>query len=185
MKELKDYSGPFVRDIQYEDLSKQALVGLLRAYCKEVLAIDAFWTEQVRKRLGDEVVNECLLQNWCRIGRHEMRWTMEALNIRGNDVEAYVKANQMVPSFAQGVFDYDWDLKNRNHAILTVRHCPALSSLEERNPDAIHFFCHILEHEAMKAYSAAVNPGIEVNCIKVAPREDPNDIACQWEFRIE
>ena len=39
MKELKDYSGPFKRDLKYEDFSKEALVKLLQVYCKELLTI--------------------------------------------------------------------------------------------------------------------------------------------------
>ena len=59
------------------------------------MTIDAYWQEQMRKKVSDEASRQCLLENWCRIGKHEMRWTMEALNIRGNDVEAYVKANRL------------------------------------------------------------------------------------------
>ncbi len=185
MEALKDYSGPFVSDIKYENFSKEVLARLLRAYCQELLAIDAYWNQQVRTRFGDELANECLLDNWCRIGKHEMKWTMEALNIQGNDVEAYVKANQFVPSFAQGIFDFDWDLKNKNHAVLTVRHCPALASLEKKAPGRVQWTCQVLEHEAMKAYVAVVNPEIQVKGLKVPPRESYGEIACQWEFKIE
>lgn len=185
MEELKDYSGPFIRNIKYEQFSKEALVRLLQAYCKELLTIDAYWQEQMRKKVSDDASRECLLENWCRIGRHEMKWTMDALNIQGSDVEAYVKANQVLPSFAQGVYDYDWDLKNKNHAVLTVRHCPALASLEKRDPERIKWMCRVLEHEAMKAYMAAVNPKMVVKPLKQAPRKSPDEIACQWEFTME
>ncbi len=185
MDELKDYSGEFIPNIRYEDFSREALAKLLKVYCKELLTIDAYWQEQVRKRLGEEVMSECLLQNWCRIGKHEMGWTMEALNITGDDVAAYVKANQMLPSFAQDVFDFEWDLKNDNHATLTVQYCPGLASLERNNPERIQWNCHVLEFEAMKAYMVAVNPAMQVRPLKLAPRQNPDEIACQWEFTIE
>jgi len=185
MEELKDYSGPFKRDLKYEDFSKEALAKLLNVYCKELLLMDTYWQEQMRNRISDEVAFECLLQNWCRIGKHEMKWTMEALNIQGNDVEAFVKANQMVPSFAQGIYEYDWELKNKNHAVLTVNFCPALASLERNSPERIERNCHVLEHEAMKAYMAPVNPKMQVLPLKQPPRLSPDEVACQWEFILE
>ena len=100
MTEMQDYSGPFKRDIRYEDFSRETLARLLQAYCRELLTLDFFWQEQVKKHSGEEVARQCLIDNWCRIGKNELQWTMEALNIRGNDLEAYVKANQFVPSFA-------------------------------------------------------------------------------------
>ncbi len=185
MQELRDYSGKFVPNVRYEDFSKDVLAKLLKAYCRELLVLDVYWQEQVRNRLGDEVAFECLLANWTRIGKYEMKWAMEAANIRGNDVEAYAKTCQLIGSFAQDLYRYEFDLKNRNHAILTVFECPALAALERDNPERIAQTCQVLEFEGMKAYAAAVNPAIQVKPLKVAPRPGPDEVACQWEFRIE
>jgi len=37
---------------------------------------------------------------------------MEAANIKGDDVETFVKAIQLMGSFAQGYYKYEFDLKN-------------------------------------------------------------------------
>ena len=127
MKELKDYSGPFIRNIRFEDLSKEVLGKLLHVYSKEFLVMDAYWQKQVSKRVSEDVSRECIIQNWSRIGKYEMEWTMEALNVKENDIEAYAKVNQFLPYFVQGIFDYDWEVKNKNLAILTVRQCPVVA----------------------------------------------------------
>lgn len=180
---MQDYSGPFKRDIRYEDFSRETLSRLLQAYCREILTLDSYWQEQMRQRVGEDAARECLIQNWCRIGRHEMKWTMQALNIQGNDLEAYVKANQFVPSFAQGIYDYDWELRDKDHAILTVRHCPAFASLRARDPEKLEWTCQVLEDAAIKAYTEVIDPGIKVKPLKVGLRGTPEDIACRWEFR--
>ena len=185
MAELKDYSGPFKRDIKFEDLSKESLAKLLRAYCKELLTMDTYWSLQMRRHAGEDVSRQCMLENWCRIGRHELKWTMEALNIQGNDLEAYVKANQFLPSFAQGVFDYDWDLKDKDHAVLTVRQCTAFTAFRDREPDKLEWICTVFEQAGMDAYTAALNPAIKSRPLKVGYHGDPDEIACQWEFYIE
>ena len=110
MQELKDYSGPFIRDIKFEDLSKEVLGKLLYVYSKEFLVMDAYWQKQVSKRVSEDASRECIIQNWSRIGKYEMEWTMEALNVKENDIEAYAKVNQFLPSFVQGIFDYDWEV---------------------------------------------------------------------------
>ena len=185
MKELKDYSGPFIRDIKFEDLSKEALARLLQAYCRELLVMDAYWQQQMSQRAGDDASRECIIQNWSRMGRHELKWTMEALNIEGNDIEAYVKANQFLPSFAQGVFDYDWELKDSNHAILTVRHCTAFDALKDRDPERLDWTCNVMETAVFEAYTAALNPNIKARPLKVGYRGEPDEIACQWEVWSE
>ena len=51
MAELKDYSGPYVPNLKYEDFSKEVLVKLLKAYSRECNVLPAYWAEEVRKRL--------------------------------------------------------------------------------------------------------------------------------------
>jgi len=185
MKELKDYSGPFLKDIKFEDLSKETLARLLRVYCKEMLTLDAYWQQQIRKRAGEQAERECMLENWCRIGKYEMKWTAEALNIKDNNVEAYVKINQFLPSFAQGVFDYDWNLVDKKNAILTVRHCPAFAALKTREPEKLDWTCRVFEDAGMKAYTEALNPNIKWRPLKGGYTGEPDELACTWEFYIE
>ena len=110
---------------------------------------------------------------------------MEALNITGNDVAAYAKTIQFLPSFAQGVYKYEWDLKNNDLGVLTVYDCPALTRLEQQNPEKIPDVCQWLELEAMKKYAKVVNPAIQIRALKTPPRQSPDEIACQWEFSVE
>ena len=186
MKELKDYSGPYVPNLKYEDFSKEVLVKLLKAYSRECNVLPAYWAEEVRKRLGREAEKECLLATWTRIGKYETGWAMEAANIKGNDVETYVKATQLMGSFAQGYYKYDFDLKNKNHAVLTVHYCPAFNAMEKAGDmDWLTWVCTALEEEGMKEYVKPVNPAIQVTCLRAGPRQSPDEPHCRWEFRLD
>ena len=125
MEELKDYSGPFRQNVKYEDFSKDVLVKLLKGYSDGMNVLNMLWMMEVRKRLGDDATKEILLDVWRAMGPVEMGCPMKAANIEGNDVETYCKINQLVPSFAHDVYKYEFDVKNKNHAILTVWECPA------------------------------------------------------------
>ncbi len=185
MEELKDYSGPYIPNLKYEDFSKDVLVKLLRAYSRECNVLPAYWAEEVRKRLGPDVMKECLLSTWTRIGKYETGWAMEAANIKGNDVETYVKATQLMGSFAQGYYKYDFDLKNKNHAVLTVHYCPGFNSMERQGDlEYLDWVCKVCEYEAMKAYVKPVNPEIEVKCLRAGRRQSQDEVHCRWEFRL-
>lgn len=186
MAEMQDYSGPYAPDLKYEDFSKEVLVRLLRAYSREVNLLAAYWGEEVRNRLGREVEKECLMSTWKRMGKHETGWAMEAANIKGNDVETYVKATQLMGLFAQGLFKYDFDLKDKKHAILTVNHCPAFDALEKQGDlDYLDWVCIVLEEEAMKAYVKPVNPDIQVKCLRAGRRRSKDEVHCRWEFKLK
>lgn len=185
MAELKDYSGPFVPNLKYEDFSKEMLVKLLIAYSREINVLPTYWAEEVRKRLGVEAQKECLLSTWTRIGKYETGWAMEAANIKGNDVEAYVKTCQLMGSFIQDYYRYEIDLKSKNDAILTVHYCPAFNAMEKGDPAWLDWICNTLELEGMKAYVKPVNPDIQVICLRAGPRNSPDQPHCKWEFKLE
>jgi hypothetical protein len=67
------------------------LAKLLKVYCQEMLLLDWYWYTKISEKLGEDETFKVSADNWCQIGDHEMRWTMEALNIKGNDVAAYAK----------------------------------------------------------------------------------------------
>ena len=183
--EMKDYSGPYIPDLKYEDFSKEVLVKLLKAYSREVNVLPSYWAEEVRQRLGEDVQKECLLSTWKRIGKYETGWAMEAANVQGDDIETYAKACQLMGSFIQGYYKYDFDLKNKNHGILTVHYCPAFHAMEKGDPAWLSWVCNVLELESMKAYVVPVNPAIQVKCLRAGPRKSKDEVHCQWEFKLE
>jgi len=89
-------------------------------------------------------------------------------------------------SFAQGYYKYDFDLKDKNHAILTVHYCPAFNAIEKAGDIArLNWICTVLEHEAMKEYVRPVNPAIQVKCLRAGPRKSQDEVHCRWEFTLE
>ena len=64
MADRKDYSGPFDPDFRYEDLSKEALVRLVREYALIVHLLDRSGLASVGMRYGQEVVEEVAIDEW-------------------------------------------------------------------------------------------------------------------------
>jgi hypothetical protein len=186
MAELKDYGGDFIPSVKYEDFSKEFLARLMVEYARCYIMADGLWYTAVKERLGPEVANAIDYDMWVnKFPPFEAARTLRILNLKGNDVADAIKFWQLAPSFPQGMFDYEIDLKNRNHAVLTIKHCPALLRFESKEPERIEPICQVMELASAKAYAKQINPDIIVTMPKMPPRKSPDEICCQFEFKLE
>jgi len=186
MKELKDYSGEFRGDIRLEDFSKDTLLRLLYATARQYLGIDAVWNSVVKEKFGGHIARDLEMEVWRRATSTEVLRTMGAMNIQGDDIAALLKVLQCAPGTA-GIMDLDCEMRGKNHGILTVKRCSSLEYFERHGDiEGIRFACQQLETEVGYPETAhAVNPKIEVTPLKRPPRQSKDEIACQWEFKLE
>ena len=185
MAELQDYSGPYKPDLKLTDFSKEALVELLVAASKLYLGADGMWTTVIQKRYGEEVAFNCSREVWAANYHHEIVRPCEALNIKGDDVATAFKHLQVDPGFAV-MFDCDFDLKNKDHGIFTVKRCLSLEYCERHNNTWLQkLICEELDAEGFEVHAHYFNPKIKVTPLKLPPRKGPDDIACIWEYKLE
>jgi len=103
MTEMDDYSGKFNPVLTFEDLSKNALIKMLKEICMLYLFMSESWAAVVKERYGDEVSFQLDMENWRRIGPYASQRLREAMNIKGNDVETWFKALQVDPGWGPQV----------------------------------------------------------------------------------
>ena len=180
MKNLKDYRGQFLPNLRLSDFSPDALARMAGLYCKLYMALDGFWYLTVKERVSNEEALACDIQLWEKLSKYEMFNITEQMNIRGNDVIALMKAIQLVPWLQR--MQYEIELNNHNHAILTVTGCPTLNALEKEGEGREKEICNIVEPGVLKGYAAYFSPDIGVKCLKSPPRKSKDEICCQWEF---
>lgn len=186
MSELTDYSGPYQHDLKLEDFSKDFLIKLMRIWRRAYLRLSAYWYDEVRKRTSLEVADSCQHDVWMRIGQRVLPKYIEAGNIKLNTVLDSLKLMQLVPdSWADSeLWSGHLDIKNENHVIATCTKCVVLEFFEKTNqPERIHAFCQILEKAASEAYTC--NPKIKITALKLPPRKSPDEICCQFEYKLE
>jgi len=186
LQELEEYSSPFRPDVKLEDFSKEALLRLLKATARQYLAIDGIWNSVTREELGEEKARAMEMEVWRRATSSEIRRTMSALNIQGDDVATVLKAIQCAPGTA-GIMDFSCELKDEKQGTLTVKRCSSLEFFERHHDtDGIQFACRTLETEVgYPETAAAVNPRIKAIPLKRPPRQSKDEICCQWLFKIE
>jgi len=186
MGEMEDYSGEFRPDISLQDFSKEALERLWRATNKLYVGVDAIWQGLIEERYGKEVSLELERKVWRTQEIMEARRVDEAMNIRGDDVSCVFKFFQLDPGIG-GIMETEYDLKDKNHGVFTVKSCQALGYFERHGKtDMQKFVCETLDKEGFQELvSEFFNPKMKMVPLKLPPRESKDDIACQWKVWVE
>jgi len=187
MAELNDYSGPFRPDAKLQDFSKDAILNLWRTGSLIYMMLGGLWFDVVKDKVGIEKALEWEKEVWLKRGgcENDIRVSMDALNIHGNDVAALLKAFQFAPGEA-GWIDIACELKNPNHGILTATRCPALEIFEATG-DTVRqkHACEDICVPGMQLTAQYINPQMKCRAAKLPPRNSPDEIACQWEFVLD
>ena len=195
MAELQDYSGEFNPDLSLPDFSKEALIRLLVGASKLYLGIDGVWTGLMRKKYGDQAAFDYDKEVWfSQALALDIRRTVEALNIRGNDVATLFKYFQFGPGFSviyvgpPPKFEprVKFELKNKDHGIMTVTRCNSLEYFERHRDSQLQkLACEEIDLPAFQWLAEQFNPNIKATPLKLPPRKSKDEIACQWEFKLE
>ena len=184
MRDVPDYSGPFDPQLTLQDFSKDALIRLLAAASKLYVGVGPMWVATMRKRFDDRTAFDFDKEVWQSGTLSEVRRVARALNITGNDVEAVFRYFQFSPGFGV-LFGIDWDLRSRDHGIMTVNRCSGVLWWERTGDQALQkYTCEEVEVPMFQRIAEYFNPRMKATALKLPPRKGENDIACRWEFTI-
>src|SRR3546814_10161923 len=107
--ERPDYAGPFDPDFRYEDLSKEALVRLVREYALIVHLLDRSMCAAIGMRYGQEVVEELAIEEWRGASPIYGDRPRKIMAIPGDGVEAIFKVLKLDPGFPQHYMDVRYE----------------------------------------------------------------------------
>jgi hypothetical protein len=185
MKELADYSEEFRLDLKLQDFSKDALVRLWHAAAMLYVGLDGLYYSWARKKWGEQLAAELDAEMWRRAAYLDVRRARETMNIHGDDVAALFKVYQCDAGVA-GKMDAEYELKNKNHGVLTARRCRSLEYYERHGETMLQKnVCEVIDVQGFRNTARLINPNIRVTPLKLPPRRSKDEIACQWEFKIE
>ena len=160
------------------------------------------WVEAITEKFGEQPAIELSARVW--LGRpttertgggkasllgndngteRQVRVVREAFNIMGDDVESFFKQLQVDLTMAP-FCDVEYDLKDKNHGIYTVKRCTYLERLWEAGDDAMQkHVCEELDGLGFQLSAHQYNPKMQAISLKLPAKG--SKIACQWEFKIE
>jgi hypothetical protein len=183
-KELDDLSGPFDPDLTFDDLSKEFLLKIMHEWQFAWVHMAQAFLETTRKRVGFDEANAIQLEAWQLIAERVNPRYAEIGNIELRTVVDSLKVLQLpLDNTMHSLYGAKYEIKNENHVIVTIPRCKTLCYYERCSPEMIQPTCHVLEPIVIEKY--LVNPKIKVKALKLPPRNDSSEIACQWEYTLE
>ncbi|HWW54136.1 MAG TPA: hypothetical protein VNY84_10225 [Acidimicrobiales bacterium] len=186
MSDRNDYSGPFDPDFRYEDLSKEALVRLVREYALIVHLLDRSVFASVGMRYGQEVVEELAIEEWRGASPIYGERLRAALGIEGDDVEAIFKLLQLDPGFPHHYMDVRYEVVDEHQGFFELRDCGALRDVEPWGERAVTGMCHTIEDGTFDVTAQSVNPKARIRHVHRPPRQPADRVPhCRWELLID
>ncbi|AQZ61402.1 unnamed protein product [[Actinomadura] parvosata subsp. kistnae] len=181
-----DYSGAFDPGFRFEDLSKAALVRLVREYALIVHLLDRSSLIAVGMKYGQEAVEEIAVQEWRGASPVYTRRIREIMRIEGDGVSAIFKCLQLDPGFAQHYMDVEYELIDESHGFFQLRTCGALLDVEPFGERAVRGMCHHIEDGTFDWTAQAVNPRARIRPVHRPPRVPGDRVPhCRWEVVID
>lgn len=185
--DMEDYSGDFRPGLKIDDLSKAALGRISRLGGAIYVGLGGVYYRLLKERLGESMAMELDREAWRRMALTEIRLTAQSMNIHGDDVPALFKILQVNPAGdGMAILSADYQLMNSKRGIVTYRDCQSLRYFEKHGETALYgHVCAGIDMDWYNQCAHFVNPHMKVTPLKLPPRSSPDEIACQWEFKIE
>jgi len=184
--ERPDYAGAFDPDFRYEDLSKEALVRLVREYALIVHLLDRSVFASIGMRYGQEVVEEVAIDEWRGASPIYGERIRRVMGIEGDDVPAIFKVLQLDPGFPHHYMDVSYEVVDERHGFFELNHCGALMDVEPWGDRSVTGMCHTIEDGTFDVTAQAVNPKARIRHVHRPPRSSPDQVPhCRWELVID
>ena len=186
MADLSDFSGPFDPDFKAEDLSKEALVRLVREFALIAQLLDRSVFAAVGMKYGPQAVEELAIDEWRGASPVYTERIRKIMNIEGNGVPAIFKQLQLDPGFAQHYMDVEYEVVDEHHGFFQLRSCGALLDVEPFGERMVRTMCHTIEDGTFDVTAQAVNPKARIRAVHRPPRVPAGRVpVCRWEVIID
>lgn len=181
-----DYSGPFDPAFDYDDLSKTALVRLVREYALIVHLLDRSMCAAISLRHGTESMEALAIEEWRGASPVYGERLRRIMGIEGDGVSAIFKLLQLDPGFPHHYLDVRYELIDEHHGYFELAWCGALMDVEPFGDKLVTAMCHHIEDGTFDVTAQAVNPKARVRHVHRPPRS-PSDRSphCRWEVVID
>jgi hypothetical protein len=186
MADREDYSGEFDPDFRYEDLSKEALVRLVREYALIVHLLDRSMCAAIGMRYGAEAVQQLAIEEWRGASPIYGDRLRQVMRIEGDGVDSIFKLFQVDPGFPHHYMDVRYELEDESRGYFELAHCGALLDVEPWGEKLVTGMCHTIEDGTFDVTAQSVNPKAAVRPVHRPPRR-PADRSphCRWEVSID
>lgn len=164
-----------------DELPKKKLADFIFLHLRDMWAVDGLYYLGIEEKWGTQAATEIDRKVWEIMGKIEARRLKKLFDITGDDITSMMKALQY-SGWALDLEDKEIIVENDKGIIRNVK-CRVQNTRLQKGLD--EFGCKPVRWGFLKSFAKEFNPNIVVQCNICPPDEHPDDLWCEWEFRIK
>ncbi|RLI02205.1 hypothetical protein DRO30_03010 [Candidatus Bathyarchaeota archaeon] len=166
---------------ELKSLPKDRLIDIFTLFNKNWWTVDGLWFRVVEEEFGLDAAWKVNFKVSERMAPIMAKRILKFLGFKGEKISELVEALKFLPwSAVQGA---EVKILGEDEAILSVVECKP-QKFRVKN-GLKEFPCKDLGLRFFARFAEAVNPKIRVECLTAPPNPHPNNLWCQWRFKLE
>ena len=164
-----------------QKIPRDKLADFIFMHLRDMWAVDGLYYLFIEEKFGTEEATEIDRKVWEVMGKIEARKLKSLLNLEGNDIPTMIKALRH-SGWAMDLEDKEITVQ-KDHAIVRNVKCRVQNTRLKKG--LVEFGCKPVRWGFLKSFAKEFNPKIEVVCNVCPPDKHPEDLWCEWDFKMK
>ena len=161
-----------------ESLSRDELITYIKFLSGLTMAVDGLWFMAAEKATDFDQALDMDIDVWSGYAAVVVKRIRKNFDIKGSGMAALKEILRHDPLWWGMDIEITEDSPDR--LVFEVLKCPSLTAMEKMNREKLT--CEPVERAYLEALAKAVAPNIQVEALKLPPRQSPSEICCRWAF---
>ena len=164
-----------------DQIPEEKLADFIFMHLRNMWAVDGFYYLFIEEKYGTEVATEIDRKVWEVMGKIEARKIKQLFNINGNDIPSVMKA-----------LSYSgWSMDLEDKEIIIEKDKGILRNIKCRVQNTrlknglTEFGCKPVRWSFLKSFAKEFNSDIDVTCNVCPPDKHPDNLWCEWVFKVK
>ncbi len=162
------------------DIPKEKLADFIFMHLRDLWAVDGLYYLGIEEEFGTKAATEIDRKVWSVMGKIEARRIKDLFTITKKDIPSMIKALQY-SGWALDLEDKEIVVEE-DHAIVRNVRCRVQNTRLKKGLK--EFGCKPVRWGFLKAFAKEFNKDIEVICKVCPPDKHPDDLWCEWIFKM-
>jgi len=163
------------------EIPREKIPDFIFLHLRDLWAVDGLYYLGIEEALDTETATEIDRKVWEVMGKIEARKLKEFFGIEGNDIPSMIKALRY-SGWALDLEDKEIIVEEEQAIVRNVR-CRVQNTRIKKGLS--EFGCKPVRWGFLKAFAKEFNPEIIVDCKVCPPDKHPDDLWCEWEFKMK
>ena len=163
------------------DIPKEKMADFIFLHLRNMWTVDGLYYLGIEEKSGIEVATDIDRKVWEIMGKIEARTLKEFLDLKDDDIPSMMKALQH-SGWALDLGDKEVVVEKDRGIVRNVK-CRVQNTRLKKG--LVEFGCKPVRWGFLKAFAKEFNPDIIVNCNVCPPDKHPDDLWCEWEFKMK